>query len=401
MRYLRFWMFIILFALIMGGMGYWGYNKQYLPAVDDVNKAKQELASARSDAQSVTADYEGTFDVRKKYAKEFVNDFRVFHTIQNTMPNIICLSEVFADRPDEGVRVMYQIMGDGRYIRELNNWVHSFKLQGKLPASLKTFEELLAQSILGFEDTLPTSTIIHVPFDTEQKIVAYGYPDLLDKVRKLTGNGSYCPFYITCKGETFIKKVDNAASPAPTTPGAQPAPPSGTTPSNPGTPSSPTPPAKQDIISQISGHRTAGLLLAQGPGGSAPSTSTPPAGIGGTPSAPGTPPGTAPTTPGGTPGGDAAAGGGTDTSCGPITIAVDMRPYSPSKPKLTFTYTADAYFMLRGWDPYGNPKEVVAKVKEAVEVINSTEKADQPPSAWKYPFPDKILWFISVETPTF
>jgi hypothetical protein len=412
MKWLRWWHLVPLFVIMIGCLGYFGKTKLIDPAEAAYKAAVTDFESTRNAATAKQGPYKEALDIRPKYCLEFINDAKAFQIMQDTMPEIYCEAVRYASNKEEGLRKWYYNMGKGLTLNELRRWVKKFPAQNR--------PQFMFTGTLGYETTLPSATIVKIPFK-EQTVRVRGYNELARKIAVMTGYG-YCPYVIKFVGTDI--GGGGAAAPAagapgaPGAPGAIPGP--GATPPG-GAPASAPPAATpapragvlidttkiasrlRNVYSEpyrgyyiASSFINSNIHLAQaappaspgGPPGGAATT---------TPAAPGA------TAPGGAPGaaaGGAPAGGApaaaaapaAGSRAGPLTITVikminGRNVYDPVRPILEFKYSAEAYFMTKGWDPYGDGSKVGVKTKieEAKRVVADPGKPKDIRKEWKQP----------------
>ena len=206
---------------------------------------------------------------------------------------------------------------------------------------------------LGYEDTLTSVPMVEVPFST-QTFTAYGYADLINKVRKSYG---YNHFPLVIAGAGIGASTTNA--PAPAAQSGTPSP--GMTPGTPPTEWLFSRTKQQHAAADQWYHRTQYLVLehqlAPVDGGA---VSTAPAG-----------------------------GGGALV----ITVLRDHPRYNPNRPLLQMKYEAKGAFITRGWDP--NQDTIASDIQNAKSWISAPPAV--PPVQDPSEFP-KILFFFGGQT---
>ena len=354
----------------------------------------------------------------------FVTKNNRFHEIQETQPDIYSMTERFDKSrglamdgtpiDQKGLRLLYKWMAAKKYTKELRKWVRGYNVNFK-----NDFAYNFSTGPMGFEDTFTAVRLVEVDFGS-QDMVAYGYPDLLNKINSRTG---YKYFPLLISGATSAAaEQPSAAGPnslpasgntIPVGPGGPAANPTGVMPGGGSAPmpSGGVPQASTSYENQrtaSSAMTTTSPTVMRGQAGGAPppppgGSTIPGAAPGGTPA---TPPGSNPNAtpgaaPGGAPGGTAAAGGG---SFGTLTITVDRtnRRHSSRKPALKISYNAKGYFFTRGWDPNLDAPTDFKKVQDdlAYAKLHRNSPEAPPASPMIEAGPSVFFMFNKIAAPT-
>jgi hypothetical protein len=191
MRRLKAIYLIPVFLILLIGAAFAGHHFIIVPQVKKVATAQEEWKKAKEEAEKMEGEYQGHIDREIAAAKQTYNEYYIFHQIQNTMPNILNMAEVYADpRKREGLVRWYIILGKNLLAQELKAWARGFRLK---PPDIK-FEGLT----LGFEDSLPGIKLVEMDFD-KQQFTAAGYTKLCNLIQEKSGYGFF-PLIITPLG---------------------------------------------------------------------------------------------------------------------------------------------------------------------------------------------------------
>jgi len=195
MRRFRAIYLVIIFIVVVIGAGFAGYYWMILPNIDKVTKSQSEWKASRSAMKEVESSYEQSLQAQVDNSKQLFNNYHIFAKMQAQMPPIYNMKEYYTGREREGLRKWYIDMGTGKVIKDLNSWVRGFHLN-------KAYSVEFSQGPLGFEDSLTDVKIVKVNFG-DITVTAHGYPDLINKLQRMSGYG-YFPLIIEPAG----KKVD-------------------------------------------------------------------------------------------------------------------------------------------------------------------------------------------------
>ena len=177
----------------------------FKPQMEKVDAARKTWDDAKKAAQAAEGGYQASIDDQVKYSGLILKGFKNFHQIQDTMPQIDNLKEVYTGKDRDGLRAWYKMWGTGQYIGELNHWVQGFHLQTDKPITFS-----FSKDKLGYEDTLSSLKLIEVPFGTI-KFEKKGYNNLLNAIAQTTGYG-YFPLIIdSSEGGSFTVELPKDA----------------------------------------------------------------------------------------------------------------------------------------------------------------------------------------------
>lgn len=315
-------------------------NKGIAAKWDTANTA---LAAAQTTATTSASTYPTN-------AAKLIENYRLFHTIQATMPKLYDMKTLYSGKESEGLKYLYQAMGHGAWIRELKQWTRGYGLQN---------QPYVLSGTLGYEPTLTSVRMVTVPFGT-QTFTAVGYADLINKVRNRYG---YKHFPLVISG---APPVVNTKPSQPTAQSGAPTPGGGSMPGGmtPGTPQAGVPFTGQAVNTQPPTNGMPGQMAPAG--GTTPGTAAP---GGGTPATPTTSVG----------------------SAGALVITVnrDDPRYTPSRPILKMSYDATGALFTRGWDP--NQATIAGDIQNAKSWMAAPPAV--PPVSPPNEFP-KILFFF-------
>jgi hypothetical protein len=186
------------FLIVLIGAGFALYHFMLLPQMDKVKKAQEDWKSSRDAAMAEEPKYVTALTTQVEQATKLINDYYAFHSVQNQMPQIYNMKELYSGREKEGLLAWYKTMGTGKMINELSRWSKGFHLQ--VP------HKYLFTGTLGYEDTLPGVKMIGVDFG-KQTFHTRGYANLIQMVEARTGYGFF-PLIITGSGDALTITVN-------------------------------------------------------------------------------------------------------------------------------------------------------------------------------------------------
>ncbi|MHB9132499.1 MAG: hypothetical protein ACYDBB_15620 [Armatimonadota bacterium] len=174
-----------------------------VPQMEKVKKAQEAWKTEKKNLQAVESSYETNLQAQVTNATRLLDNYYTFRNIQNTMPNILNWKEYYAGNEDAGLIRWYQVMGTGQMITELTRWAKGFRLPSQF--------DFKFEGTLGYAETFPSAKIVGIDIPAKkdspnQKFVARGYADLVNKVRMQTGYG-YNPLIIKPAGDIITINV--------------------------------------------------------------------------------------------------------------------------------------------------------------------------------------------------
>lgn len=364
---------ILILAFVWIGAAVAAYMLLLSPEITKTKEEGTKYDTALSEMNTSITAAQAAYGNYASDLQTFVTRNNRFHEIQETQPDIYSMTERFdksrglamdgSPIDQKGLRLLYKWMAAKKYTSELRKWVKGYNVSFQ-----NDFAYNFSAGPMGFEDTFTAVRLVEVDFG-QQDMVAYGYPELLNKINDRTGY-KYFPLLISGAVAAAAPPPGSEAGGMPasggttpggmpasggTTPGGMPAS-GGTTPVGPGGMPRipPPPPTPQSSTSLNNNYRTANSSVnsvpsvMRGQAGAPPPTNPAPTGAAPPTDPNAAPPGTTPVDPGAA--GGAAAGSG---SFGTLTITVDRtnRRHTSRKPALKISYNAKGYFFTKGWDP--------------------------------------------------
>lgn len=164
-----------------------------------VKVAQSDWTSARDACAASEGTYEQSLVNQRKAAQKIFEDYYRFRQVQNQMPAILNVKEVYGNgsqqQKRQGLVYWYKVMGTGQLITELSRWAKGYKLPTPVRFSYT--------GTLGYEDTFPSAKLVGINFGP-QTFRAYGYANLLNQINRQTGY-NYFPLVIDTGGKVSIK----------------------------------------------------------------------------------------------------------------------------------------------------------------------------------------------------
>lgn len=193
MRRLKAIYLVPVFIVLMVGLGFAAYFLQLAPLMEKVKTARTNWEKERTAAKTAEPEYDKALDEQIASANQIYKGYWQFHQIQNRMPAIYNMKEMYTGKEKEGLVRWYTIMGTGQMIKEINTWSKKFQLSNS-NVDLK----IDAKQPMGYAETLPGAKMVLVDFG-DQSAYSNGYAGLVHKIQKLTGY-SYYPLLIAGEG---------------------------------------------------------------------------------------------------------------------------------------------------------------------------------------------------------
>lgn len=189
MRRIKAIYLIPVFLVLLIGAAAAAYYFLFKPQLELVDKARKDWDAARAGCVQEEGPgdtlYQQAYDDKKKYALQIVTDYFKFQKIQQSMPAIFDMKDLYTGKTKEGIYRWYKIMGTGQMIAELNRWARSFHLP-KPPSFDGTYT-----ATLGYEDSLPSAKIVMVDFPDDQQYMVRGFGNLTNAIRRTVGHGYF------------------------------------------------------------------------------------------------------------------------------------------------------------------------------------------------------------------
>jgi len=192
---------------MMIGVAYGGYSSLFTPAMKKVTDSRTAWDAAKKAANDAEGGYQASLDDQPKYAKQIIEGYYQFHYIQDTMPEIYNLKEVYANKEsktkdEDAMREYYHLMATGEYITKLEKWAKTFHLP-KSPEfdfrkDLKDKKLPLGADVMS---ALPDKKLVEVAFP-DMHFEAKGYNELLQQIAMSTGYGFF-PLIIDSKDGSY------------------------------------------------------------------------------------------------------------------------------------------------------------------------------------------------------
>ncbi len=197
------------FVLLLGGAACGGYFGMISPQMQKTEAARGVWMQKINDWKQSEPKYKPALEERVKYAQSLYDGYSQFHMIQNTMPEVYDMAEMYPDPITDkkspkskriGLQRWYTIMATGQMVNEVNRWIRRFYLDK--PPTVK----IDPTKPMGYEETLPDKKVVTVDLG-DQVYQGRGINDLCTKISKSIGYG-YFPLIISLPGGNIDLHVD-------------------------------------------------------------------------------------------------------------------------------------------------------------------------------------------------
>jgi len=192
MRRIKAIYLIPVFLVLLIGAAVASYYFLFKPQLEKVDAARKGWQTERDACVKEEQGYAVALQEKVQFAQIFFNDYYQFRAIQQQMPRVLNMKELYAGKEDQGLRVWYGIMGRGELIQELDRWVRSFHLPNP-PTFTYT-------GTMGYEESLPDRKMVNVDFGAKTFNVS-GLRNLLNALCRVVGH-DYYPMIISLPSDT-------------------------------------------------------------------------------------------------------------------------------------------------------------------------------------------------------